>query len=273
MKNPSSSVALLRYLYRQRKGDVGKKNEVLGVAFGLNRGRSLLVGDHVSDALALSARKGRTGAGVRHIVISAEGEGRDVVEKLKLAAADWIAKYARGRCWVAIVHASERGHPHVHLVTESKGDDKKGLKWSRQDVRGMCAMSFTQHFEGNKPTIQRGRKSKIYPHAQDLDVLDLVRTIINSGMSVDAYLDATAIGCGKKDRNGKFYGVIYRGRRIRIATLRSIYAMEGKRRQQERDAAELIVSKAISFNLRAGGLLMQLDDVTNSTNPTKGISR
>ncbi len=274
MKTPGNVTALLRYLYRQRKSDAGKKSEVLAIVLGSRGGKILLVGDYAADALALAARKGRAGSGVRHVVISAEGESSDVVQKLKLAARDWVAAYAPGRAWVAVVHTSARGHPHVHIAVEHRGDDKRGLKWSRKDVRSMCGMKFTTQFEGTyAPGQARSReRSKLYPHAADTDALELVKLIVAAGTSVDSYVTATGIGLGIVDANGVPYSVIFHGRRLRVSTLRRLHRTELLRRRDEQRAIAAMLTTPFPALPKVGGILAELDDVANCMNKPRGMA-
>lgn len=218
---PASAAGVLRYCYRQRKGDSARDRAgVLAVA-GHSEG-GVLFGDARLDAEVLKSRCPPGKNAVKHVLISPEKNDPDVVKRLLRAGQHWCQRFAPGRSFVLIVHNPDKDSPHIHLhIVVENYNNEKAIHGGKAAALDMVGMRFTDAFaavrEDGSPSPSRGA-SKVYPHAPDLKAQEVVQ-LLDGGETWDS-LKAKGVVADAPLRKG--YKVancfIYQGKRIRFAT-------------------------------------------------------
>lgn len=124
----------------------------------------------VAQLEATSSTLRRRGKLTRHVVISAEFEDGEILsdeqinQKLKLAAEDFIDKYAPGSKFIAVIHR-DSSQPHVHIEIENydhavgeNGGEPMRLDWSSTEVEEMQLIKWTDQFEMGKGSSKNADK-------------------------------------------------------------------------------------------------------------------
>lgn len=172
-------------------------------------------------------------APLRHVVISAEdtatsGARTSAFECLAAVAKDWIRAYAPNTNFLAVSH-DDRRHPHIHLLlaNSDRTHDERRLAWAPSTVSEMQSLAFVGESTREQFLIESGRHRGItrrergglpYPGAH-LDALKLAKM---TDKEIKTYELRNELTIGRRNKAGEITTVVFRGRRIRLSTLRQM---------------------------------------------------
>lgn len=172
-------------------------------------------------------------APLRHVVISAEDvtgaeKRREAFACLAAVAQDWIQAYAPNTNFLAVSH-DDRRHPHIHLLlaNSDRSDDESRLAWSPSTVSGMQSLDFVSDATKETYLVESGRHRGIsrreqggmpYPGAH-MDALKLAKM---SEEELKHYETRNELTVGRRNKAGQITSVVFRGRRIRLSTIRQM---------------------------------------------------
>jgi hypothetical protein len=205
-------------------------HRVIGLINGMTAGS---VGSPAVTARNLCGDVPAGRAPLRHIVISAEDteampERLDAFAALTDVAQQWLAAYAPHSPFLAITHDDTR-HPHIHLLVANMvpDEDEARLAWSPSLVSEMQSMAFVSEdtqkefsIESGRPrgATRRERGGMPYPGAQ-LDALKLAKM---TDEEIKHYEHRNELTIGRRNKAGEVTSVVFKGRRIRLSTIRQM---------------------------------------------------
>jgi hypothetical protein len=235
-----SADGLAKYIYRKSIYAFGRFHNG-APSWDAELDAAVLTWDHPSTSRACE---------VRHIAVSFPGSvgEEEAVRRLPKIIADWIAKYAPDRDWIAAIH-KDNGKYHVHLaVTNVK--DGKPMRLLPHMVVEMSRMGFTSEARDAKGVGSTGLK--FYSKTSKPLVADMIR--VASKEELNEWIQAGQLRRGRVDKNGVLTSVEWdhgngkKPRRIRLETLQRLTA---RRAAEAGDDAAVPHGAAIADTLRS----------------------
>jgi hypothetical protein len=214
MRAWQSSAGLTKYIYRKSIYRFGSLS--MGAPTGdVRLDAESLAAEHFSASRACE---------VRHIALSfpADVSREEALERLPRMCADWAAKYAPGRDWVAGIHF-DNGLFHAHMAVQNVKDGK-ALRLLPHMVQGMARMEFTVHARDAKGVGSPGLRFYSKP-AKPL-LADVVRAA--SKEQIYEWIHEGKIRPGRVDSHGVVTSIELdpgdgkKSRRIRLDTLQRL---------------------------------------------------
>lgn len=183
------------------------------------------------DAQSLISNHHGKGRWLRHVVLSAEDcsdqEQRTVCfERLKKMVEDFVATFAPGATYLAVLHR-DRLHPHAHVLVCNSVNGRT-IDWQPSTLRRMQDMGWTVHAAPGRGSGQ-GKAVDVYPLSKNLTASKVAAL---NQQQLRELITAGTIKIARVNARGQVTSITYDNKRIRLTTIQRLALGQPNHRNQ-----------------------------------------